>query len=602
MAEVPNSRSVPSGHDEQFVVQPDEDLHCIICSLPSKEPVLTRCGHRFCRQCLEEFLRRQEQEGHQITCPLDREALERNKDIFPDKLAERKVLSHVIKCPNECCDWRGELREKENHLASCPWKTVSCTNEKCGEHLARKDLTEHVANTCVWRILRCLYCQEHHPQCQMEAHLENCEGLLTACPNNCGIKITTEKVSDHVENTCPLTEVPCPYNWLGCSLKIQREVLESHLQSETRYHLHLSCCKLNDTKNEVRNLQLEVEELQGQEDNHHNEIEGRAQALQYQFEERAQALQNQFEERVQALQNQFEQREQALQNQFEERAQTLQNQFEERVQAVQNQFEERVQALQNQFEEREQALQNQFEERVQALENHFEDREQALQNHFEDRLHAFQKHFEDRVQALENHFEERINLLTLTIDRLRKNLKFASIVFAVTVVILAALSGMSNRESAVLNRLEKNIMRNVEEQSKLEMKMDEVQRRLEGNVTDLRSQSEGKMNEAQKYLSEKTDLLTLDSGEHKQKIREFETKIQALTTRLDSPRVVCDAKATAWDGPRADGSIIYLDQHHVECPHGMFVASFQLKKEYYWRRGQRFHKVGYHYHCCKFIL
>ena len=27
-----------------------------------------------------------------------------------------------------------------------------------------------------------------------QAHLENCEGLLTACPNNCGIKITTEKV------------------------------------------------------------------------------------------------------------------------------------------------------------------------------------------------------------------------------------------------------------------------------------------------------------------------------------------------------------------------------------------------------------------------
>ena len=58
MAEVPNSRSVPSGHDEQFVNQPDEDFHCIICFLPSKEPVLTRCGHRFCRQCLEEYMRR----------------------------------------------------------------------------------------------------------------------------------------------------------------------------------------------------------------------------------------------------------------------------------------------------------------------------------------------------------------------------------------------------------------------------------------------------------------------------------------------------------------------------------------------------------------
>ena len=58
MAEVGNSRSIPSGHDEQFVNPPDEDLHCIICFLPSKEPVLTRCGHRFCRQCLEEYMRR----------------------------------------------------------------------------------------------------------------------------------------------------------------------------------------------------------------------------------------------------------------------------------------------------------------------------------------------------------------------------------------------------------------------------------------------------------------------------------------------------------------------------------------------------------------
>ena len=56
MAEVPKSRSVPCGHDEQFVNPPGDDLHCIICFLPSKEPVLTRCDHRFCRQCLEEYI------------------------------------------------------------------------------------------------------------------------------------------------------------------------------------------------------------------------------------------------------------------------------------------------------------------------------------------------------------------------------------------------------------------------------------------------------------------------------------------------------------------------------------------------------------------
>ena len=58
MAEVPVNRSVPSGYDEQFVNPPDEDLQCIICYLPSKEPVLTRCGHKFWRQCLDEHIRR----------------------------------------------------------------------------------------------------------------------------------------------------------------------------------------------------------------------------------------------------------------------------------------------------------------------------------------------------------------------------------------------------------------------------------------------------------------------------------------------------------------------------------------------------------------
>ena len=129
---------------------------------------------------------------------------------------------------------------------------------------------------------------------------------------------------------------------------MQREVLESHLEGETRYHLHLSCCKLNDTKDEVRNLQLEIGE---------------------------------------------------------------------RAEAVQKQFEERM---------------------------------QALHNHFEDRLHALQNRLEERVQALENRLEERVNLLTVTSDKLRKNLSFTRIISAVAVAILAAfiMSGMSNQESA----------------------------------------------------------------------------------------------------------------------------------------------------------
>ena len=83
--------------------------------------------------------------------------------------------------------------------------------------------------------------------------------------------------------------------------QVQREVLESHIQYETSHHLHLSCCKLNGTQDEVRKLQTKVRKLVERENIRHNEIEQRVQARQNHLEERVQALQNHFEERVNVL-------------------------------------------------------------------------------------------------------------------------------------------------------------------------------------------------------------------------------------------------------------------------------------------------------------
>ena len=41
------------------------------------------------------------------------------QDIFPDKSTERKILSLIIKCPSEGCEWTGELREKEVSIEMC---------------------------------------------------------------------------------------------------------------------------------------------------------------------------------------------------------------------------------------------------------------------------------------------------------------------------------------------------------------------------------------------------------------------------------------------------------------------------------------------------
>ena len=52
------SIKLPSGYEEDFTSPVDDDLQCLICQLPLREPVLTRCGHRFCRQCLEKHMER----------------------------------------------------------------------------------------------------------------------------------------------------------------------------------------------------------------------------------------------------------------------------------------------------------------------------------------------------------------------------------------------------------------------------------------------------------------------------------------------------------------------------------------------------------------
>ena len=49
---------MPCGYDEDFVNPIDEDLQCSICYVALREPVLTRCGHRFCKECLERHMAR----------------------------------------------------------------------------------------------------------------------------------------------------------------------------------------------------------------------------------------------------------------------------------------------------------------------------------------------------------------------------------------------------------------------------------------------------------------------------------------------------------------------------------------------------------------
>jgi len=158
---------VPSGFKYEFLTPVDEDFICQICHLPLKQAVLTRCGHRFCNECLTEFLRRKQNPE----CPCDREEIDEEKDIFPDKASQRRVLSYMVKCSSDGCQWTGQLCDVERHEGNCVYKIIECTNQHCNVRVPRGSLAEHLRTSCLWRIVHCPYCSQSHPKSEEDVRI-----------------------------------------------------------------------------------------------------------------------------------------------------------------------------------------------------------------------------------------------------------------------------------------------------------------------------------------------------------------------------------------------------------------------------------------------
>lgn len=69
------------------------------------------------------------------------------KDVFPDKATERKILSLAIKCPTEGCAWTGELRQKQEHYRECKKCQVECPHG-CGAKMQQEKLSHHTGGEC----------------------------------------------------------------------------------------------------------------------------------------------------------------------------------------------------------------------------------------------------------------------------------------------------------------------------------------------------------------------------------------------------------------------------------------------------------------------
>lgn len=112
-----NEMSVAEESSINDALAPEARFECPICLAWLRDPVLTSCGHRFCRNCIYSWLEREN------ACPVDNMKLNK-EDIFPDNFTRREISQQRTKCPNIVRGCLIELSplDIETHLMVCEYK------------------------------------------------------------------------------------------------------------------------------------------------------------------------------------------------------------------------------------------------------------------------------------------------------------------------------------------------------------------------------------------------------------------------------------------------------------------------------------------------
>ncbi|KAI9478632.1 MAG: hypothetical protein EXX96DRAFT_483040 [Benjaminiella poitrasii] len=254
-----------------FVNKVNDNLICCICQNPFIDPVISRCGHTFCKYCISQAL-----EASQV-CPIDRTPLTKNEFEPAAKIICNMVNELQVYCPHheQGCPHIGQRQFILSHVMNdCEYTITPCELEECKELLLKKDIQTH-AKSCNYRTTECSMCKKKFRAHELEDHYRLCPAEIIVCPY-CKASHSRSEHTSHVKE-CPQFSLPCSHVEFGCEWIDERQHLDNHLArcpyESIKHYLHKQQQTERSLRNELQQLHKENESFKRQQHETRQNIE-----------------------------------------------------------------------------------------------------------------------------------------------------------------------------------------------------------------------------------------------------------------------------------------------------------------------------------------
>ncbi|KAG7220237.1 hypothetical protein INR49_018357 [Caranx melampygus] len=210
-------------HSLKFVLKLKEEFVCPICKGVVLNPQQNSCGHIYCFHCLQGLL------FSRTTAANEKSPVWKFSASTPHSVPLSPRYTTCRSSSNQ-----RSSRPLQEHLRSCQYEQLQCTNPGCRATLQRRHLQEHLTSTCPHRMEPCQHCRQPLCLSLLQDHVRSsCPDVEVDCPNSCSQKVPRHKLTEHRES-CPEVQVDCSFKKFGCS--VQKKITPLLQQSDVHEH------------------------------------------------------------------------------------------------------------------------------------------------------------------------------------------------------------------------------------------------------------------------------------------------------------------------------------------------------------------------------